>query len=530
MSGYRVSPKALDFALAHVERQGDTDILPPAFEFHAIRHSWSSVRDYLATQDLDTWQVRPLRKCMAPKGPLGFRIATQLDPLDMLLLTALVWEAGTRIERARVSPRVVFSHRFAPLSNGRLYSTEGSYEGFRRKSLELATQRPFFSTINPHSGWVVMTDIADFYPRLYTHRLENALREVASADHARVICKLINSWNDGVSYGIPVGPSGTRLLAEIAISDIDDALRGQRIRYCRYSDDFRIFAHSRSEASKHLAFLANVLYHSHGLTLQEAKTEIVSTETFIQRFQETDDQRTRSFLDESINETLGILGIDPYLRIEYDDLPFDLQEEVDRLNLEETVRDQLNRGASINVALAGFALRRLTQVGKISTTLADDIIAHIDKLTPIFRDVVAALSVVGKPGTAGHIKHMRRVRLLVNHRHLSHLDFYRMWLLTLFQNPNAARVDGWQRLYSRYTDPLTRREVVLAMGVANNQAWVRNEKHRLFDLGIWERRAFLRAANCLPADERRHWFNSIKDRLDNLDQWVITWAKSNPAM
>ena len=158
MSGYRISANALDFALTHIERQGDTDILPTPFEYRAIRTSWQSVRDYLSTQDLDTWSVRPLRTCMVPKGPLGFRIATQLDPLDLLLITALVYEAGSQIEGARVSRRSVYSHRFSPTSSGRLYAINGSYDAFRKKSLDLASRVSGSMPFRDGSGWVVLTD------------------------------------------------------------------------------------------------------------------------------------------------------------------------------------------------------------------------------------------------------------------------------------------------------------------------------------------------------------------------------------
>ena len=48
-------------------------------------------------------------------------------------------------------------------------------------------------------------------------------------EHARAIAKLINAWNMGVSYGIPVGPSPIRLIAELAISDIDAGLLAENL-------------------------------------------------------------------------------------------------------------------------------------------------------------------------------------------------------------------------------------------------------------------------------------------------------------
>jgi hypothetical protein len=164
-----VTADALEFALTHIILKGDTDILPPAHEFRAILHDWDEVRATLLRQDLDNWAVRPARRCLSPKRGLGFRIATQLDPLDTLLITAVGYEMGQDLEdrRVPVEDGVVHSYRFAPTSAGQLYRADISFDSFRARSLELARER---------GGLVVVTDIADFFPRLYHHPLENALR------------------------------------------------------------------------------------------------------------------------------------------------------------------------------------------------------------------------------------------------------------------------------------------------------------------------------------------------------------------
>jgi hypothetical protein len=518
----RVTQDALEFALAHVERHGDTDILPPAFEQLAIRWSWPDVKNYLAGEDLDLWSVRPLRKCLSPKGPLGYRIATQLDPLDSLLLTALVFEVGESIERARIPSEtgVVLSHRFEPDPNGRLYSREFTYEAFRRRSLELADTMP--------TSWVVLTDIADFYPRLYAHPLENALNEAVPQDHARVIAKFIRNWNYGVSYGIPVGPAATRLLAELCIADVDAALLGEGITFCRYSDDFRIFAATRPEALKQLTFLANVLHQNHGLTLQEAKTEVIPANIFALRFRETAEQGERRRLEANFYELLDRLGIDTYETLDYDDLAPEQQQAVDELNLSEIVEDQITRADRVDIALTGFALRRLGQVGQVTPDLADLLLENIAELTVVFREVLYALAASETPGTPEYRGLMQRVLTLMDHPSLSHLEYYKLWILTLFEEEHAAHVGQWQRLYATQQDPYTRRELILAMGFAANQAWIRSRRHSVFDLGDWERRAYLAAAGCLPTDEAQHWFRSINPRLDRLEQWVAAWAKEQP--
>ena len=94
----KLSPDSLDWALQHALSKGDTDIFPRAFEFQAIDSNWDEVRDCLANQDILSWTSRPLRQCLSPKRRYGFRIATQLDPLDFLIFSALVYEIGEDID------------------------------------------------------------------------------------------------------------------------------------------------------------------------------------------------------------------------------------------------------------------------------------------------------------------------------------------------------------------------------------------------------------------------------------------------
>lgn len=282
MSPTTASTESLDEALAHIERWGDTDIFPVPFEYQAIRYSWTDadvdgdkkfpgLRTWLASQDLDTWPSGSYRRCLTPKGHLGFRISTQLDPLDALILTAIVFEIGDALEDYRVpaSDRVVHSYRLRRDGDGQLYDPDFGYRSFQSSARELLDR----SDVN----CVVVTDIADFFPRLYSHPLENALVDSgASADLVRCLMKLLSKWNIRVSYGVPVGPAAARLLAEVAISDIDFSLIHDGYRYCRFTDDFRIFCSDEHEAHQALAHLAQVLYANHGLTLQPQKTAIGS--------------------------------------------------------------------------------------------------------------------------------------------------------------------------------------------------------------------------------------------------------------
>ena len=91
---YKVSEGALDWALAHLKKFGDTDIFPMPFEFDAIERSWDEVKTFLLKEDLDTWAIRSHRSCLTPICRFSYRIATQLDPLDSILFAAITSEIG----------------------------------------------------------------------------------------------------------------------------------------------------------------------------------------------------------------------------------------------------------------------------------------------------------------------------------------------------------------------------------------------------------------------------------------------------
>jgi hypothetical protein len=77
------------------------------------------------------------------------------------------------------------------------------------------------------------------------------------------------------SYGIPVGPYASRLLAEALLIDVDTQLNTNKIEFARWVDDFVMFTKSEYEAQSILFTLGEWLYTRHGLTLQSAKTQIV---------------------------------------------------------------------------------------------------------------------------------------------------------------------------------------------------------------------------------------------------------------
>jgi len=375
-----LSRDSVEWSVDHLARHLDTDIFPKAFEFQAMSHSKQEVVDCLGKKDICQWTTRPLRKCLTPKHRYGFRVATQLDPLDMVFYTALIFEIGEELERSRIpaGDRISFSSRFKVEADFHLFDKTVGYPEFQAHSRELAGRYPY----------IVLTDIADFYPRLYLHRLENALdaKLPAHATHAKATARLLKSWNQHVSYGIPVGNNPSRLLAELAIDDVDRALLSEGIVFARY----RIFCRSTQEAYQGLARLANLLYEMHGLTLQAEKTQIMLTERFLKEILESERRKELKALAESFRAILEGLGIDdPYQIVEYAELPPEVKKTVDAMNLCGLLTEEIKQEEP-DLALVKMLTNRIGWL-KVADPVWE-VLHNLDKLHPAIAEIVRCLA------------------------------------------------------------------------------------------------------------------------------------------
>lgn len=519
----RVQPASLDWALAHARRFGDTDVFPVPFEYEAIAHDWQNVQANLSGVDVLQWATRPLRILLSPKGRYGFRVVTQLDPLDFLLFAALVYEMATDLETRRVpvGEARVFSYRAEPLADGQLFSPDTGYREF----LEACRQK---LQARPGVRIVATADISDFYARIYHHRLDNALQTATTkSNHVRAVMRLLSGWNGTETFGIPIGGAPSRLLAEATLADIDDALLAAGIDFVRFNDDFRVFTETYEQAYRAIAFLADSLYRNHGLNLQPQKTEILQVQTFRERFLITPLDREMDSLYSRFEELAAELGLnDWYEPIEYDALDLEQQEAIDSLNLVQLFREELVRDEP-DLPVVRFVLRRMGQLGDAS--LVEDVLGNLDKLHPALPDVCRYVQGLRHLDAQGRSALGARMLALLNGSVVSELPYHRMWILDLFVHSQEWDNEGrFFAMYGSEPDQACRRNLILAMGRAHQVHWFQSQWRTLFDQPHWPRRALLAAASCMAQDARRHWYRSVEAQLDLLELAVMRWARQNP--
>lgn len=512
---------ALDWALNHIEEFGDTVFVPKSFEYEAIRHSWPTVKQWIISQDLRSWAAMNLRRLLASKSTYSYRYVTQLDPIENLVFTSLVYQIGAQIEAMRL-PRarnVVYSWRFEPLQSGQMYAPDVRWYHFNERCNELGAAR--------RCRYVVVADIADFFSRIYSHPLEQALdRGTTRSPQAYCILRMIKNWNGFVSYGLPVGLSGSRLLSEALLTDLDVALDATRRPFCRYSDDIRIFCSSERDARAALEHLATTLFNTQGLTLQPAKTMILSQQDYLQRFQSSGERIELESLTDRLHELLEEAGYenDYEDEIDIDSLPDDVKEEIDRLNMIEVLNEQI-AAEKQDVVVMRFVLHRLRQLG--IDEAVDDVMANLSDLTPAIDVVVEYLS--GLRDSNERVRRKIGSKVLAGLKKPVNGSYERLCLLSLFtKGDEFNHADEFEPLYSRFLDAVTRRELILAMGRAGRDHWFRANRLDYQSLEPWSRRAFLAAFSCVDPNAATHFYRSLRNGANVLEKAVILWAQKFP--
>lgn len=519
-----LQPPSLDWALKHLEEFGDTDVLPIPFEYKAIRHDWSAVRNHLAQQDILSWSVRSSRTMLAPKARHGFRVITQIDPLDLLVFTALIREVCEDIEKSRIpkSSKVIFSYRVRPKRAGQLFDPKTGYRSFLDRSRRILSRNSEFSHI-------VITDISDFYSRIYHHRLDNALHSsTKKSNHVRAIMHLLSSWNVSESFGIPIGNTASRLLAELTISDIDSALLAGGIRFVRFNDDYRIFCQSYTDAYKRLSFLADYLRTNHGLTLQAQKTKIIKRDEFERLLSITPATQELRSMSEKFDELIESLELsDPYGEIDYEGLDDANREIVDSMNLRSLLDEQIESNREIDIPLTRFLLRRLAQIGDSSAI--DPLLDNLNICHPVFPDIIKYIGHFSNLGREFRVSTGEKLLSVYRDSIVGELEYHKLWCLHLF---SVSRLwhqrDRLFQLYAVSRDTPSRRELILAMGQARHRHWFQSQWRDLANFPPWPRRAVLAGASCMPLDAQNHWYRSLFPRLDLLESAVVKWVRKHP--
>ncbi len=505
--------ESVNWAIAHLLRFGDTDVLPVPFEFQAIRTFKTDVVAHLTSLDLEAYRTRAYVRVLTPKHPMGFRVISQLDPIDTVILTAIAYEASAAVEAFRAAPelKVACSHRLAPQPDGTLFVSDSGWIDFHRRSTELA---------NPN--WVthvVCADVADFYNQAYHHRVENAL-EAAGVPALRAKCveRLLSSLTAGTSRGIPVGPTGSAVLAEALLADVDAFLQRKRTVHTRFVDDFRIFAPSSASALKSLHDLTEYLYSTHRLSLQGSKTKILPLASFrnneLYDPGEVEEASKRQKLVAAALESTGYA-------VPFDELKtMGIAPTVDFMAVASVLSDLFDEATTgpLRVGLAKHVLRRAMALRV--RALVPKVVAALPRSLPVLPDAVNYLVRVANDKNYAEIG--QSLRALLETSDYRELPVVRIWCLHAFAViPELCEADVAFGLAEASTDPVVSGRFSALLAKAHRTIdWVRERKETWANTPPPVQRAIVWAASVLSSDERRAWLDGPANAGDPLLRWV----------
>ncbi|ABK17782.1 RNA-directed DNA polymerase [Syntrophobacter fumaroxidans] len=265
---------AAKIAIANVLKEGLTDIFPQPCETALLKNQEfqkairSEVVKTISGGSLESLKMFPIEHVLLPKtAAFDFRRCALIQPLDTIKYLTLTILFAEEIEKYRPSKarKIVFSYRYSP-SKGYLFDQKYTITSFTKYTLEKAKQTK--------TKVLVSCDIANFYDRLNLHRLESILISLAlDKNQVRLLNELLLFWANRDSYGLPVGSNASRILAEASLLEVDNFLLSIGVSFCRFVDDYRIFAPDAHTAHHWLTQLIERLWLE-GLTINKSKTKI----------------------------------------------------------------------------------------------------------------------------------------------------------------------------------------------------------------------------------------------------------------
>ncbi len=513
----KLSLDSYNWSLKHLIREHDTDLFPLPFEIEAIKNQWGLLGPEFAHLDVTNYTWRGGRRFVVPKGHLAFRLATQLDPIDSIVLSALIYEYGRILESSRLptSDECVFSYRFAPDAEGRLYSPSQAWHDFWRTSKRKAASRP--------KGSVLIADISDFYNQIYHHVLERHFATAGLPESvAKVLQRYLQTLTDKGSRGVPVGPHTSHLLAECALDSLDRSLKAHGYDHCRYVDDIHIFVNDETSALSALYDVTQILDSQQRLIVQREKTQTLSSSDFQILADEMlldrpINQREADILEVIARETSS----DPYADVALTTLaPADLIK-LRREVLEDLLAVYLNQ-SPVDYSRLAWLIRRLTQVG--APGALEIITSRIGSFGPILGPVARYIMAAVPNYDGDHVALGGALVKALDLPIIGRSPYLQMVLLDVMATiPGLNHIDQLTARYST-ADTSVRRGILLTAASGKRSDWLRDRKTDFRTMDPWSKRAFIKASAALPHDENKFWLDSVRDSFRPLERVVAKHA------
>jgi hypothetical protein len=503
-------------AAANVIDHGDTDVFPYSFENVLIRKNTDSfvklIEELSINFEIHVNQTPPqFESLLSPVGYNGYRWITQIDPYWNCYILASLIRHGTDLESARIpeDDHFVHSYRYNPdKDDSNLFNRSFNWRSFMQQSYLHAQN---------HSH-VIITDISEFYRRIYHHRVENALERVCSTNIPDKIIKLLSIFSLGTSYGLPVGGPASRILAETIMNQIDILLQARGMNFCRFVDDFHIFADSEESAHRNLQKLTELLIINQGLNLQKSKTRIMKSSEFIATFprhlvpgNSPSGDRERLFsLD---------LNYDPYSPTAAEDYAA-LKASVSSIDFMSLLNEELQK-SQVHTPTAMKLIRALKGLSPdIRIQAIQTMITNLEILYPVMSHLLIVLNSISSELSHHEIRLVCEKILDLSrvNSYILDLDIHKSYAVRILSKYKSYEVDALFTSWLENGCAALKRDVIIAFAARGGWDHLSDFKNRTAGQTPWVRRAMIAVSYGL-GDEGKHWRNvHVKDHFDRFVQ------------
>lgn len=518
---------SIRFAIRNIVRFGDTDIFPFPLETRMLDDCEKQIlelfKDVHSDFNNSLNSFPPLNvDCCSTVGYYGFRWATQIDPIWNVYFLGLVVSLANKIEEQRLPSQYVYSYRISlDVDKHSLYSEEINWRKFQSDSLDLCEK-------DDEVSHVVVCDIADFYTRIYHHRLENALDRLDLGKNISSKIKALVQYFSGTnSYGLPVGGAASRVLSELILDSVDRIMKLHRIEFKRYVDDYVIFCKSKEEAHSALAFLSRKLMENEGLTLQKHKTNIMSKDEFVNitkaRLKGVDEDEKSPMKAKFMSLPIRYDPYSPNADEQYEGIKQSLAG-FDLLGMltSELQKSKINQSFSRQLIKA-FAATDDKQLSSAFQVISN----NFNDLYPIYTTIMqVAITNWNRLSEDTKLEVRSVVRGLVSDKSfILKTDINVAYLIKLLAQEHSAENEEILLIFYReHSDSVLIRQLVTqVMTKWKAHYWLSDIKKTFSTMDARQRRTFILSSYFL-GDEGKHWREHNKRNFNSIERLYRDWA------
>lgn len=449
------------------------------------------------------YEPQPLETIGVPKKDFTMRPGAVPEIIDRIYYQALCNAIAPTIENnlTRQEDKVVFSYRLSNKKDDEYMFIESStaYNDFISYQNSICENSDF--------SYVLETDIADYFERIYHHNLINLLAGFRCDDQIIVaLSQLLRKWTEGISYGIPQGMWPSDLLGNAYLHDLDIAMISDNYKYIRYVDDIRIFCDSELMAKKALMKISQTV-RPMGLNIQPAKTYIHKKDYFCTRIRPFSEKLKE--LKEQYKKF--VVDFDPYFN-EFE--PIGVSDEaLEIIGLDDLFESAIHpiNEQEIKFCLSAYAYTK--QANAVSFCLE-----HLEDLPHLSSYYINYLT------SLEYNEEVSRSLLSFLQSENNIYQWQEMWLLRyFFLLPDLTKdfrtffrkvfSDGNRHVACRST-------AALILGKLGDLSDLRLLKSSFKDIeSLWIKRAIIVAINRLPTSERNQIYNYWKKQ-----HWCLSLA------